>query len=171
LDGSLLAGLAWCGLGVIAALAGNFHIASAFLIIASITTALALNIFERAQKPTQLQGVHSTFPVFIRLCYIWLAIAAILSAWASTADRNGGIWGASRHALTVGFLAGMIFAIGPRILPAFYAGDSYSAPGSCSGRARCSTSAVYSESRQKFPPMKDSLRKPGAYFLTLLSSS
>ena len=35
------------------------------------------------------------------------------------AYTSGGIWGASRHALTVGFLAGMIFAIGPRILPAF----------------------------------------------------
>ncbi|HSP70674.1 MAG TPA: hypothetical protein VLN48_23265 [Bryobacteraceae bacterium] len=119
LDGNLLAGLAWCGLGVIAALAGYFHIASAFLIIASVTVPLALNIFERAQKPPLLQGVHPAFPVFIRFCYVWLVIASLLSAWASSADRNGGIWGASRHALTVGFLAGMIFAIGPRILPAF----------------------------------------------------
>jgi len=136
LDGSLLAGLAWCGLGVIAALAGNFHIASAFLIIASITAPLALNVFERAQKPPQLQGVHAAFPVFIRLCYIWLAIAAILSAWASTADRNGGMWGASRHALTVGFLAGMIFASGPRILPVFCGGRQLFSPrlmfGACS---------------------------------------
>src|SRR6185295_9909357 len=118
----LLAALAFCGLGVAAALSGNFRIASAFLIVASVAAALALNIFELAQKPAQLQGVHPAFPVFIRLCYVWLAVAAILSAWASTADRNGGIWGASRHALTVGFLAGMIFAIGPRILPAFSGG-------------------------------------------------
>src|SRR6185312_4042034 len=34
-------------------------------------------------------------------------------------DHQGGIWGASRHALTVGFAAGMVFSIGPRILPAF----------------------------------------------------
>ena len=34
-------------------------------------------------------------------------------------DVHGGIWGASRHALTVGFAATMVFAIGPRILPHF----------------------------------------------------
>jgi hypothetical protein len=115
--GGLLAGLGWCGLGVTAALFGNFHVASAFLIIASIAVPLALNIFEPAQKPPQLQGVHPAFPVFVRLCYVWLFMASLLGAWASRADQNGGIWGASRHALTVGFLAGMIFAIGPRILP------------------------------------------------------
>lgn len=30
-----------------------------------------------------------------------------------------GIWGASRHALTVGFVAMMVFCIGQRVLPAF----------------------------------------------------
>jgi hypothetical protein len=39
--------------------------------------------------------------------------------WAAFADQHGGIWGASRHALTVGFAATMVFAIGPRILPHF----------------------------------------------------
>ncbi|HWT67038.1 MAG TPA: hypothetical protein VN151_13065, partial [Terracidiphilus sp.] len=34
-------------------------------------------------------------------------------------DMHGGIWGASRHALTVGFAATMVLAIGPRILPHF----------------------------------------------------
>jgi uncharacterized protein involved in response to NO len=66
--------------------------------------------------------------VFVRLCYIWLVVAALLSMWAAIADRNGGIWGASRHALTVGFLAGMIFAIGPRILPAFCGGRKLFSP-------------------------------------------
>jgi hypothetical protein len=31
----------------------------------------------------------------------------------------GGIWGASRHALTVGFISVMVLSIGQRILPAF----------------------------------------------------
>lgn len=127
-DRSLLATLILCGLGVIAALSGNFHIGSAFLVLASVTAALAVNIFERGQQPPQLQGVHPAFPVFVRLCYVWLGVASILSAWAATADRNGGIWGASRHALTVGFLAGMIFAIGPRILPAFCGGRQLFSP-------------------------------------------
>jgi hypothetical protein len=39
--------------------------------------------------------------------------------WAVWADRNGGIWGAARHALTVGFISTMVFCIGQRILPAF----------------------------------------------------
>ena len=42
-----------------------------------------------------------------------------MSIWAAFADQHGGIWGASRHALTVGFAATMVFAIGPRILPHF----------------------------------------------------
>jgi uncharacterized protein involved in response to NO len=46
-------------------------------------------------------------------------IAAVLGVWAAFADVHGGIWGASRHALTVGFAATMVFSIGPRILPHF----------------------------------------------------
>ena len=42
-----------------------------------------------------------------------------MSIWAAFADQHGGIWGASRHALTVGFAATMVFSIGPRILPHF----------------------------------------------------
>ena len=42
-----------------------------------------------------------------------------MGVWAAFADRRGGIWGASRHALTVGFAATMVFAIGPGILPHF----------------------------------------------------
>jgi hypothetical protein len=42
-----------------------------------------------------------------------------MSIWAAFADSHGGIWGASRHALTVGFAATMVFSIGPRILPHF----------------------------------------------------
>jgi uncharacterized protein involved in response to NO len=42
-----------------------------------------------------------------------------MSIWAAYADHHGGIWGASRHALTVGFAATMVFSIGPRILPHF----------------------------------------------------
>ncbi|HUS19821.1 MAG TPA: hypothetical protein VMZ25_09240, partial [Terriglobales bacterium] len=34
-------------------------------------------------------------------------------------DHHHGWWGASRHALTVGFVSTMVFAIGQRVLPAF----------------------------------------------------
>src|SRR5262249_25811338 len=64
-------------------------------------------------------GIHPSFPYFIRIAYVWLIIAGTMSIWASLADSHGGIWGASRHALTVGFAATMVFCIGPRILPHF----------------------------------------------------
>lgn len=114
----LLTTLGVCAAGVAAALAGSFRIASGLLMIASILSIGVLNIATRAQKPAKVQGIHRSFPVFIRLCYVWLTVAAGLSMWAAASDHFGGIWGASRHSLTVGFLAGMIFAIGPRILPA-----------------------------------------------------
>lgn len=46
-------------------------------------------------------------------------VAAALGIYAAYGDVHGGLWGASRHALTVGFLATMVFGIGQRVLPAF----------------------------------------------------
>jgi hypothetical protein len=63
--------------------------------------------------------VHSSFPIFVRVAYFWLFIAAILGIWAAMVINVPGIWGASRHALTVGFLSTMVFAIGQRVVPAF----------------------------------------------------
>ena len=114
-----MAALVLCASGVGSALAGYFSIASALFVIASATVIYALNVFEPALQPAKTQGVHPSFPLFVRLCYVWLLIASGLSMWAARADSSGGIWGASRHALTVGFLAAMIFAIGSRVLPAF----------------------------------------------------
>jgi hypothetical protein len=50
---------------------------------------------------------------------MWLIIAALLGVWAAFARNADGIWGASHRALTVGFVATMVFAIGQRVLPAF----------------------------------------------------
>lgn len=124
----ILAASGLCAAGVIAAVSGNFRVGFALLTIASLSAAAALNIFDRAERPPDLQGVHPSFPGFIRACYLWLLVAAGLSLWAADSDRNGGIWGASRHALTVGFLAAMIFTIGPRILPAFCGGRRLYSP-------------------------------------------
>jgi len=63
--------------------------------------------------------VHNTFPTFVRLAYAWALVAATLGVWAAAEGNVQGIAGASRHALTVGFLAMMVFAIGQRVLPAF----------------------------------------------------
>jgi uncharacterized protein involved in response to NO len=118
-DRLLLTALAINTLSVAAGLAGYFAIFAALAMIGAVTAILALNIFQLAEHPAKIQGIHSSFPFFVRGAYVWLLIAAGLSMWAVRGDWNGGIWGASRHALTVGFVSTMIFAVGQRILPAF----------------------------------------------------
>jgi len=111
------AGVAWAA--VLFALSGR-TLAMAFLVLSAIVLAIfALNIFRQPEKPAKTTGVHEWFPAFVRVAYIWLAVAGCLTVWAAAADHAGGIWGASRHAVTVGFLGAMVFAIGQRILPAF----------------------------------------------------
>jgi uncharacterized protein involved in response to NO len=92
--------------------------ASAFL-FAALLSIDALHIWERSAHPPKLLNIHRSFPVFVRLTYVWLVISCILGLLAVEFDHAGGLWGATRHALTVGFAAGMVFVIGPRILPAF----------------------------------------------------
>jgi len=110
--GTLLAGIA-------AAATGHFGTATLLLFGASALAADALNVFRRSVKPAKTLGVSPLFPLFARASYVWLLIAAALGIYAAWCDHSGGIWGASRHALTVGFLATMVFAIGQRVLPAF----------------------------------------------------
>ena len=115
----LLASLAACLAGIGAALSGWFLVATLLLLLASVLAAHGLKVFERACKPAKTLGVSAAFPHIIRGAYVWLLIAAALGVYASLADSSGGIWGASRHSLSVGFLATMVFAIGQRVLPAF----------------------------------------------------
>ncbi|HEY6391979.1 MAG TPA: hypothetical protein VIX89_11920, partial [Bryobacteraceae bacterium] len=115
LYGGLLA--AWVVVG--AMLSGFSMLAMLLLPVAAIASIMALGVFKRAVQPAKLNGVHRSFPYFVRGAYVWLLVASCLSIFAAVADRQGGIWGASRHALTVGFLATMVFSIGPKILPVF----------------------------------------------------
>jgi hypothetical protein len=115
----LMAALAASASGLGAALFGSFQIATLLLLIASILATIALGVFERPRKPAKTLGVSTWFPAFVRGAYVWLLVAAALGVYAAEADAHGGIWGASRHALTVGFLSTMVFAIGQRVLPAF----------------------------------------------------
>jgi hypothetical protein len=120
---------------VLAAFGGVAFSVAALFVVAAILAAAALRIFEPAvpfltahngrpsgglcAAPAKINGVHPSFPWFVRLAYAWLLIASALTVWAAAGDRAGGIWGASRHAVTVGFLAAMVFSIGQKILPAF----------------------------------------------------
>lgn len=80
---------------------------------------VAIRFFERPAKSAKTVNIHESFGAFIRIAYGWLLVAAVLGIWASRAGEAPGIRGASRHALTVGFIAAMIFCVGQRILPSF----------------------------------------------------
>lgn len=98
---------------------GQGTIAVELLLLGCAVAAFAIRVFEASERPPKITGVHSTFPLFIRLAYAWLHVAALLAIWASVLTNARGIWGASRHALTVGFISLMVFCIGQRVLPAF----------------------------------------------------
>jgi hypothetical protein len=104
---------------IVAAVCGLVQAATVVLTLTAVAVLFALRLAGRPVGKAKVQGIHPSFPVFIRLAYVWLVIAAGMSVWAAAADVHNGVWGASRHALTVGFAATMVFAIGPRILPHF----------------------------------------------------
>ena len=106
-------------LGVILAFLDYFLLGGILLLAGAATAIAAIRFFESAAKPAKTVNVHRSFPVFIRIAYGWLLIAAVLGIWAARVGEAPGIWGASRHALTVGFIAAMIFCVGQRILPSF----------------------------------------------------
>lgn len=115
----LLVALGVNSIGVLFALAGWMTFAAITLCSGILISTWALRLLEPTQQPAKTKGVHASFPIFVRLAYLWAILAAVLGIWASAVRESHGIWGASRHALTVGFLATMVFSVGQRILPAF----------------------------------------------------
>jgi hypothetical protein len=105
------------GLGLV--VAGETAIGSWLFVVGAAGAIVALRMFESSENEPKIRGVHFTFPFFVRMAYGWLLIAAALGVAAIRWDTSGGIWGASRHALTVGFISVMILSVGQRILPAF----------------------------------------------------
>ncbi len=94
-------------------------VAAVALFISAWLAIDALHVWKPAINPPKIVNVDRRFPFFVRFTYLWLVIGTILGMLAVIWDTSGGIWGASRHAITVGFVAAMVFAIGQRILPAF----------------------------------------------------
>jgi uncharacterized protein involved in response to NO len=105
------------GLGLV--VAGEAAIGSWLFVLGAACAIVALRMFESPENEPKIRGVHFTFPFFVRMAYGWLLVAAALGVAATRWDTSGGIWGASRHALTVGFISVMILSVGQRILPAF----------------------------------------------------
>ena len=118
-SGLLLVALALNTAGVVSGFMEHFFVAGLLLLAGAGTAIAAIRFFERAAKAAKTLNVHSSFPVFIRMAYGWLLIAAALGICASLMNEAPGFWGASRHALTVGFVAAMIFCVGQRVLPSF----------------------------------------------------
>jgi hypothetical protein len=106
-------------LGLIALFSPSLLVSTILFLAAAISIVLAIRLFEAGDRAPKTQGVHESFPVFIRIAYTWLVIASLLAVWAQLSANSHGISGAGRHALTVGFLMTMVFTIGPRVLPAF----------------------------------------------------
>ena len=104
---------------VLAEAAEAARLSGVLLLIGAVSAVFGLHIFTPPDRPPKTQGVHGSFPAFVRIAYAWMLFAAAATIWALVADHAGGIWGASRHAMTVGFISTMVFAIGQRVLPAF----------------------------------------------------
>ena len=105
--------------GTILTFMGSGSRATGLFVLSTALAIAALRMFERAQREAKTRGVDRSFSYFIRMAYGWLMVAALLGVVAARWDTSGGIWGASRHALTVGFVAVMVLSVGQRILPAF----------------------------------------------------
>jgi uncharacterized protein involved in response to NO len=115
----LAAGVA---VGVLCALLRQFLAASVLAAVVSIGAIWALRVFERSEHSPKRLAVYRHYPAFMRLAYLWLLVGAFLGIAAELSPQINGLGGASRHALTVGFLATLIFCVAPLILPSFLAG-------------------------------------------------
>ena len=104
------------------ALARQFFLADLLILALSVYAVWALRIFHKPARPPKLAGAYRHYPAFVRLAYAWLIAGAMLGVAADLVPRASGLGGASRHAVTVGFIALLILAIGPRILPSFLNG-------------------------------------------------
>jgi uncharacterized protein involved in response to NO len=106
-------------MAVVLALAGFMKAAAWLVPLAAVLAMVGLRLAEGTVHPPKTQGVHQSFPVFVRLAYAWLLVSTGLAVAAAYFDHNNGFTGAYRHALTVGFVSSMVFCIGQRVLPAF----------------------------------------------------
>lgn len=123
---ALQAAARWLAAGVAAvvvfALLRQFLLADIMAAVVAFGAVGALQVFRAPTREPKRMGVYRHYPVFIRLAYAWVVAGSLLGIWADLDPRLTGMGGASRHALTVGFLAMLIFCVAPLILPSFLAG-------------------------------------------------
>lgn len=114
-DHAAYGGLALIVIALAGSLAGFEKFSSGLILAAVLLLAHWLGVFHRSTGRAKTIGMDARYPLFARAAFAWLVVSAILAIWA----EKPGVLGASRHAFTVGFLATLIFSIGPRILPTF----------------------------------------------------
>lgn len=117
--GSLFAAYGLSLTGIVLVFLNQWGISAVLFLASALLAILGLRVWHPAVQPAKLHNIHPSFPYFLRIAYGWLVIASLLGCLAALEDSSGGLWGASRHAITVGFVAVMVFTIGQRILPAF----------------------------------------------------
>lgn len=122
----------WLTAGVIAvvvlALLRRFLLADLLALALTLVAVWALRMFRPSVRAPKRTGVYPHYDAFVRLAYAWLITGAILGVLADSLPGLTGLGGASRHAVTVGFLATLIFSIGPRMLPSFLNGRELQSP-------------------------------------------
>ncbi|HET9785163.1 MAG TPA: NnrS family protein [Terriglobales bacterium] len=104
--------------GALVTLLGWWLPAALVWALAAALAAWGLRIFMPAVAAAKTQGVHWTFPWFLRIAYFWLLVSAAIGIVAVLLPASG-LSGSGRHAFTVGFIATTVLTIGQRILPAF----------------------------------------------------
>lgn len=77
-DRGLIAALVVNEVGVACALMGLLKTATYTLLVGAVISMLALHIFEPAERPPKTLNVHATFPIFVRMAYVWLGVGAVL---------------------------------------------------------------------------------------------
>jgi uncharacterized protein involved in response to NO len=116
----------WLAAGVAAivvfALLRQFLLADVMAAVVALGAVWTLQVFRPSTREPKRIDVYRHYPVFIRLAFAWVVVGSLLGIWADLDPRLTGLGGASRHALTVGFLAMLIFCVAPLILPSFLAG-------------------------------------------------
>jgi len=113
---------------VLAALVHRFLVADVLALAITFPAISALRVLQPSARKPKTIGVYASYPVFVRLSFIWLVVGAVLGVLADVVPGAPGLGGASRHAVTVGFLATFIFAIAPRLLPSFLNGRELQSP-------------------------------------------
>ncbi|MGZ6057455.1 MAG: hypothetical protein ACXWOV_18015, partial [Isosphaeraceae bacterium] len=73
----LALGLGWAA--ILAEFSGRLTWFAALLPFAALAAVFALRIAEPSVRPAKTTGVHPSFPLFLRLAYMWLLVAAALS--------------------------------------------------------------------------------------------